>query len=385
MKKFLRKEIFVTVLFLAVIFFFGGMTALKNFPFKPSEVETVYTDGFYDKERFVEVWSLAQRLTSTHRATTIEDAEYGYIIRDTHGKLHFPASHFDVSGETQRTIAFAQKLSSEKTPFLYIQAPNKKLEGYTVYPSGAENYANEDCDVLLAALEESGVDTFDLRESVKECNLDRSEMFYATDHHWTTETAFWAFGEVVEQLNERYNLGIDADGFYRDLDNYTVTEYPNSYLGSLGRRVGSALSGYDDYTFIQPNFDTDYTIYNALVSLENPAYEGDFMTAIVRRYILDSTDKAANKHAAYFEYDYGDLIIKNNLIDNDIKILLIKDSFSLPFAAFLSECVSELHMVDLRDDAAPVPSEYVEKYDFDCVLVMYNPEVFGTKMFNFGA
>ncbi len=385
MKKLFTKEIVVTVLFLAIIFLFGGMTILKNIPFKPSEIETVYTDGFYNKERFVEIWSLAQRLTSTQQATTIEDAEYGYIIRDTHGKLHFPAPHFDVSAETQKTIAFAQKLSNMQTPFLYVQAPNKKLEGYTVYPSGAENYANEDCDVFLKLLSDSGVDTFDLRERVKQCNLDRSSMFYATDHHWTTKTAFWAFGEVVERLNESYNLGIDPQGFYSDLNNYTITEYPDSYLGSLGRRVGAALSGYDDYTFIQPSFETDYTVYNALASLENPAYEGDFMSAIVRRYILDSSDKAANKHAAYFEYDYGDLIIKNNKIDNDIKILLIKDSYSLPFAAFLSTCVSELHMVDLRDSEAPIPSEYVEKYDFDCVIVMYNPEVFGTKMFNFGA
>lgn len=385
MKKFFRKEIIVMVIFIAVIFFFGSMTALKNYPFSPNEIEKVYTSGFYDKEAFVEIWSVAQRLVSTQKAVKLEDAEYGYIIRDTHGKLHFPAPHFDVSGEIEKTLAFAQKLSNKQTPFIYIQTPNKKLEDYTVYPSGAYNYANEDCDVLLEALNAGGVDTLDLRESVKEQNLERNSLFYITDHHWTTKTAFWAFGEAVEHINNRFALDIDPDGYYRNIDNYTVTRYPDSFLGSLGRRVGSAVSGYDDYDFIEPDFETDYMVYDALTSVETPAYQGDFMSSIVRKYIVDSTDKTANKHAAYFEYDYGNLIIKNNKAGNDTKILLIKDSYSLPFAAFLSTCVGELHMIDLRDAQSPIPAEYVEKYDFDCVIVMYNPEVFGTKMFNFGA
>jgi len=385
MKRFLKKEILVTMFFLAVIFFFGITTALKNYPFGMGDIERVYTGGFYKKEAFVEIWSAIQRMTSAQKATKLEDAEYGYIIKDTHGKLHFPAPHFDVSGEIARTIAFAELLGKRNTPFIYVQTPNKKLEDYTVFPAGAENYANEDCNVLLEELENAGVSTLDLRESIKLQNLDRNSLFYTTDHHWTTKTAFWAFGETVDKLNESFDLNIDPTGFYRDLDNYIIEFYPECYLGSLGRRVGSAISGYDDYTFIKPDFETDYTIYDALSSPEVCMWQGDFMNSIVRQYILDSTDKSANKHAAYFEYDYGNLIIKNNKIDNDTKILLIKDSYSLPFAAFLSTCVGELHMMDLRDAATPVPAQYVEQYDFDCVIVMYNPEVFGTKMFNFGA
>lgn len=385
MKKFLKKEFVVTVFFLAVIFFFGFMTAYENYPFEVGQIETVYTDGFYDKERFVEIWSLAQQLTSVQKAVKLEDAEYGYIIRDTHGKLHFPAPHFDVSGEIERTTAFADKVSRMGAHFVYIQAPNKKLNNYTVYPFDAENYANEDCDTLLEHLENYGIDTLDLRDSIERQNLDRDSLFYATDHHWTTKTAFWAFGEAVEYIEKNFGIMLDPMGFYRDIENYSVIEYPDSYLGSQGRRVGSAVSGYDDYEFIAPNFGTDYTIYDAIVSKKQPAFSGDFMSAIAKPRILESTDKEANKHAAYFEWDYGNIVIKNNNCDNDVKILLIKDSFALPFAAFLSTCVSELHMMDLRDAAAPVPAEYVEENDFDCVIVMYNPEVFGTKMFDFGA
>lgn len=79
----------------------------------------------------------------------------------------------------------------------------------------------------------------------------------------------------------------------------------------------------------------------------------------------------------------GNLIIKNKKIDNDIKILMVKDSYALPVAAFLSTCVSELHMVDLRDTPTVKLNDYINEHDFDAVVVMYNTEVFNDIMFEF--
>ena len=61
-----------------------------------------------------------------------------------------------------------------------------------------------------------------------------------------------------------------------------------------------------------------------------------------------------------FIFISGDL----NIIDNDKKILLVKDSYSLPVAAFLSTCVNEVHMVDLRDAEAVNLEKYVDEYDY---------------------
>lgn len=62
---------------------------------------------------------------------------------------------------------------------------------------------------------------------------------------------------------------------------------------------------------------------------------------------------------------------------------MIKDSYALPVAAFLSTCVSELHMVDLRDTPKVKLNEYINEHDFDAVFVMYNTEVFNDVMFGF--
>ena len=62
---------------------------------------------------------------------------------------------------------------------------------------------------------------------------------------------------------------------------------------------------------------------------------------------------------------------------------MIKDSYSLPVAAFLSTCINELHMVDLRESPTVNLKNYINENDFDAVILMYNTEVFNDIMFNF--
>ena len=74
--------------------------------------------------------------------------------------------------------------------------------------------------------------------------------------------------------------------------------------------------------------------------------------------------------------------IKNNSAENDIKLLIIKDSFALPLAAYLSTCISELWLLDPRDTGAPIAENVMREHDFDAVIVMYNTEVFDDAHFD---
>ena len=71
----------------------------------------------------------------------------------------------------------------------------------------------------------------------------------------------------------------------------------------------------------------------------------------------------------------------NHLIDNDVKLLLIKDSYALPVAAFLSTCIKTVDMVDLRDTPKADLSIILKNNQYDLVITMYNTEVFDDNMF----
>lgn len=340
-------------------------------------VEATYKSDLFGLNDFINIYSKTQVYLGTQ---LFDDPEYGFIIKDNQGKLHFPCAVYDTTKQSNSVAEFVNKLN---TNFAYIQAPSKNLEGYTTLPIGAYHYGNENTDRFLDQLSKSNINYFDLREEVKKDDLDRSKMFYTSDHHWTTETAFWAFGKIVNYLNENFNLNIDEHNYYTDINNWKTTQYPQSFIGSLGVRVGEAISTLDDFTLIEPNFETNYDIYYPSNNSDTPTWSGTFRETIVRDEILDSKDIHDNKYSSYFKYEYNNLIIKNNKINNGLKILIIKDSFALPVVAYLSTCVEEIHIIDLRADGAPNPSEYVQKYDFDTVLMLYNTDVFaGKKLFN---
>ncbi len=391
MKKYINRYSVCAAMFIVVIAITSVGTVIKNLsPLKSALIDTkgvsekikatekVYNEALWGFDKYITFWGISQ---ITSGATLYDDAAYGFIIKDTHGKFHFPVGKNDLTLPIDETVKFARKLEEKGVPFVYVQAPNKKLEGYTVYPKGAYNYSNEDADEFLSEIKKNNINTLDLRELIKQQNLERESLFYKTDHHWTTPTAFWAYTELVGYLNENFTLNIDADNYYRNKENYEFIEFENCFLGSQGRRVGSVVSGYDDYTFIKPEFEAVYNIYDGLKEPQQLLFSGSFNDCIVKDKILYSKDKSANKHAAYFEWDYGDLIIENKTCKNDLKILLIKDSFSLPLAAFLSTDVKELHMVDLREKAL-IPYDYIDKHDFDAVVMLYNTEVFNVPMFN---
>jgi len=393
MKKFLNKYVITTAIFIVSIMYISIVTYANNArelynSLKTSEslktliasVDDVFNKKLFGFDNFIKVYSMSEVVLDKQ---IFEDAQYDYLIKDSHGKFHFPYKKVDVSSYAEKLIALDKKLKQSNIPLLYVQAPNKKLKSYTVYPAGTYNYANENADEFLEKISKENVDYLDLREEIERDNLDKSQLFYKTDHHWTTTTAFWAFVKIVDKLNEQYDFNIDEENYYRNINNYKVTEYKENFLGSLGRRLERYITGLDDYTFIEPAYKTDYDIYYPLHSTDTTFRSGEFINSIAYENILNNEDIKTNRHATYFEYDYGKLIIKNKLIDNDKKILIIKDSFALPTVAFLSTCINEIHMVDLRAKGAPAIADYIEQNKFDAVVILYNTEVFGDPMFNF--
>ncbi|MBQ4249373.1 MAG: hypothetical protein II705_04930 [Clostridia bacterium] len=357
----------------------GGKTEEKESPDVPDVKTEESSEGNIFEKRlfmfdgFINLYSAYEVMTGAHM---FEDASYGYLIKDRQGKLHFTwkRSYKDEYGE--ELLSFAEKTKARGIPFIYIQAPNKKLEGYTSFPPGARNDSNEDADELIALLNGEGIETFDLRERIRDSGIAYRDMFYATDHHWTNETAFWAFGEVTGELNARFGLNIDPAGYHRNIENYDITYYPGSFLGSQGRRVGEFIAGVDDYDFIAPKDGYDFVVCDMVRRPDWPLSEGPFMDAVARQSLLKDEDVSTNRYAAYFGYDYGLMMVRNNSETNGIKLLIVKDSFALPLAAYLSTCVSEVWLLDPRDEDAPIAEDVMREHDFDAVIVMYNTEVF---------
>ncbi len=98
--------------------------------------------------------------------------------------------------------------------------------------------------------------------------------------------------------------------------------------------------------------------------------EGTFEEAIVKRHLLDEKDIFTNRYAAYFGADYPEVIVENHLANSNKKVLILKDSFAIPFSAFLSTMVGETRLLDTRYYEGDV-EEYIKAYQPDLVLYVY--------------
>lgn len=332
-------------------------------------IETSLTESFWLKEKYIDLYGLVECLLGRSYIRDVNPSLV--VVKDNHEQLQFLTFSADYTEEVEKIDKLNKILQKSNTPLLYVQTPLKIIEGFTQLPSSVQDWSTENTDKLLRSLEDKGVDYLDLRQSIIEDGLNLEELFYKTDHHWTTHTAFWAMEQVVEKLENEYGMVLDIEKNYTDISNYKATEYPNSFLGSQGRRVGRFYAGVDDYTLLTPLFDTNYNV-EIHKSDSVTTYEGDFEETIIKANLLDENESVyTNRYAAYFGGDYPEVRIENRNKAAGHKVLIIKDSFALPFSAFLSTMFAETRLLDLRYYDADKLESYIEEYNPDVVLFVY--------------
>ena len=134
---------------------------------------------------------------------------------------------------------------------------------------------------------------------------------------------------------------------------------------------------------ITPKFETSFDFF-AVWEEGEVKRKGNFEDVMFDMSQLSEKDYyALSAYSAYIGYDYAYNTIVNNDAPNDIKILLLRDSYSCAMLPFLSINAKEITAVDLRHYDGNV-SELVENGDFDVVLIAYNPYVIMKTMFDFG-
>ena len=342
-----------------------------------TRIISAYDDNIVGFDRFISVYGISQKLLGT---SIYEDAGYTYLIRDSEDFLHFNTLLTDAQPYADAVIRFRDKMDAENIPFLYLQSPTKEIDGYTDYPPGIDYNSTANAQDMKDTLLASGVELISFAEEFAARGIDPASQFYRTDHHWTTQSAFEAFRIALPYLNERFGWQLDASTCQPE--NWTSLYQPQSFLGSIGRRIGRELAGLDDYTYLEPAFETSYDVYYPPSSREKPYWSGSFHHTMVRDSLLYADNVEANRYASYFQYDYGELVIENKLADNDLHIVIVKDSFALPFTAFLSTAVHKITMIDLRGFEGSV-ADYMSELQPDLVILMYGNGSFTKSMYEF--
>lgn len=356
--------------------YFLEISGLKEYEKNPSmtKLDNDYVDSLWKKQSLIEInGTMAKTLGMKGLYSNIGM----YITDDNY--IVSASAQTSTDYEYKELISFYEYLQNKGIHLLYVNEPTKYIDDSIFKQQfGIESYSNRNADHFLQRISEVGIPFIDLREELIKDNLNINDMFYRTDHHWTTKSALWASAKIAEGLNSYCNYNIDLSIF--DEDQYKYKEYHNSWLGEQGRKIGKSYVGLDDFLKITPKFETDYIF-------KSTGKHGDF-SDFINNKIYKSKKDVYNVRSWHYSYSQKDVI--NNNIDYG-KLLILGDSYEQVTEPFLSLCLSETDSIIMRNHKGSI-RDYIDQHDYDTVIICYaqfmigahdNPSSANYRMFDF--
>lgn len=367
----------------------------SDFTTAPAEAGNVVTGKLYiDKINYyisenvwmryqlINIYGLLQRLMGKNEENNFE------VVKDEQGFGHY--MFFGTKGSLDpvivpRIVRLQQAISNRNTKLVAIVPLERSIPGYTSLATGLpDGHFNEQGDLYVADLQRNGIAYLDLRTKLQNSGLEASQLFFATDHHWRIETAFWAYTEIAGYLNQKF--GFPVNPFYLKKENYNFTLYKNSFVGSIGRKTGIYYLGVDDFTLIYPKFPTEYSLTVDYGKNRSFTAQGRFEESLIASYPFtsetDPFDPFKDKYSAYLygNYRLGHIVNKNN--PTGPKVLFIKDSMAPPVAAFLSGLCSEIWMLDPRYYPEGI-EDFIASTELDYIILMFSLPTLTPEFFPF--
>ena len=391
MRLFLHKNVivFIAFAFAVIIGLFGNCTIslVSNFVDSLNEMkgghiknaisviknaDNISAEKLFYHDNLIDINSLKNNITNSRYApqngntVKCESDMLSMINQERFDKEH-------LQSVANRVLELQKKSASVGADFIYLAVPEKGY--YQAFPSNIRDYSKLNFDDYLDCLKENNVPVLNYVDEFKKRNMDKEDIYYYTDTHWTTNVGFLAAQLACDSINQRYDIEFDRNKL--DINNYNQKLYPDWFLGALGKKVGTYFTwkGADDFNLVTPKFKTSL--------IEEKPYEdsvrkGGFEDTIL--YGEQIYEKDYYHHDPYSGYCGGNhrlQIFKNQLDNNGKTALFIRDSFSHVVTPYFALQFKELHVVDTRGEDIELYDEKVDWYKYmeelkpDVVIVLY--------------
>lgn len=188
------------------------------------------------------------------------------------------------------------------------------------------------------------------RKIASEYQAGEEQLYYKTDHHWTTLGAWYAYRLYG------WEAGFEPWG----RDRFTEIVVSDNFQGTIQSKLGVALVP-DTITLFIPGSPTSVNVY----------YDG-----LPKAYDTLYNKKALEKkdqYSVFLDGNHGLTKIVNNMAGVEAKgkrLLIIKDSYAHSFAPFVINHFEEVYMIDLRYFNMK-PAEFAKSREITDILVLY--------------
>lgn len=305
------------------------------------DFETFLSDQFGFRNFWVGLSSYYNLAIGNNGSTGIYFGRNDYLLND-------PCGDGRLTINTDVIAEFAAK--HPDVPTAALIAPSTGYVCSDILPAVHKEYKD---DTYFEMFQEklSGVDFVDVRETFKNEYNSGKQIYYKTDHHWTSYGAYTAYRELAPVM------GFSANGE----DAYEKTAYPDFY-GTTYSSSSFWLNPPDEIE-VWENHAHDGAVKVTIT-------EGADVTENSDLFFYDHLEED-DKYPVFLDGNHAYETIENTAASSDEKLLVIKDSFAHSLVPFLSDHYASITMIDMRYYKQNV-SQLIEKEGFDRVLFIYS-------------
>lgn len=218
-------------------------------------------------------------------------------------------------------------------------------------------------NAFSAAMTEAGVPFVNMYAAYQAAGMPE-EYYFDSDHHYTTEGAFFAAQTLMEYLQE--NSGRDLACL--TAEDYNIHTLKNPFLGSSNRKLYGLWESKDRLTVMTPLLEIPYT-------RTDNGYPVEYI------WQLPADDTATVTYGAYMGGDVAETVIQTSRPELP-SILIYGDSFSNPVEALLWPNFNETRSLDFRYYTEKTLTEYIAAYQPDYVICIRDESTYLSDVFN---
>ena len=327
-----------------------SVSAYKEGRFE-SKIEDYASDQFILRNGFIRLKTAADTALGGLESNGVYRCRDSYLMED----ITVPTKDVKESN-TSALTAFKEANPDLKMYFLLApNAANILSDKLPVAVSTASQ--NKYMDDFFETVESLGITPIDVRDTFKEAKKD-TQLYYRTDHHWTTDGAYLAFGQVDSVMELKNKV------------TYTDYAVKNDFRGTLASKSGF-VNGMDDAIKIYLPAEDSEGYENSVI------YYSDTKEKTTQFYQVDSLD-TKDAYTVFGGSNHPMYTVRTPL-DTDRHLLLIKDSYANSMVPFLSQCFSEIVVVDPRYFYDNI-QDIISSESVTDVLFLYNANTFFADM-----
>lgn len=297
------------------------------------KAENYLSDHFPFRDNWVAANSYYQLYTGRNGANGVYKGYDGYIINTP-----MKADYTQLSSNLQAMLDFTEQTNLPSS-LMIVPSTGYIMDDET--PPLAKKYPDGKLLDYARNMTEAYIGWVDIESRFQEIKHDFN-LYYKTDHHWTTMGAYNAYVEYCRNIGFEplWDFNVETyDGFYG-------TTYSKS---ALWGENGECIEIWNYPHNVSVNID-DMEDYEDMFFYEH----------------LDNMDK----YPVFLDGNHSiERIVNHNNPDGG-KLLVLKDSYAHSLVPFLIEHYSEIDMVDLRYYFESV-SELTEENKYDRILYIY--------------